>query len=195
MPGEFHEATSRRRLQFKEPTYLYLYAAGSDTNWDISFCRSSRFQSTLPRRERPVGLVNPRGIETFQSTLPRRERRQTQGAVKSSLCFNPRSHAGSDVGSKIIKQQAHVSIHAPTQGATVDLVNQVSLDIVSIHAPTQGATALRCGPSSPPPTFQSTLPRRERQLNLHSFGFQYIRSGGSRMMLFFTISPSSNIYS
>ena len=55
----------------------------------------------------------------FQSTLPRRERRGGDPAERYSR---------------------HVSIHAPTKGAT-GLVNVV-LDIqgVSIHAPTKGAT-------------------------------------------------------
>ena len=77
-----------------------------------------------------------------------------------------------------------VSIHAPTQGATVRLGEINPWNGVSIHAPTQGATRLpllcfqpyqsfnprsHAGSDlSPPPAplpfsvFQSTLPRRER---------------------------------
>ena len=56
-----------------------------------------QFQSTLPRRERQNSGV-PRSIDNvFQSTLPRRERQ------------NP-SHTA--------QHHQHISIHAPTKGAT-----------------------------------------------------------------------------
>ena len=57
------------------------------------------------------------------------------------LCFNPRSHEGSDgngcISSKTIKE---VSIHAPMKGATQ--LKQVceEKEFVSIHAPMKGAT-------------------------------------------------------
>ena len=34
----------------------------------------------------------------------------------------------------------HISIHAPTRGATTDSSKAVGADIISIHAPTRGAT-------------------------------------------------------
>ena len=37
---------------------------------------------------------------------------------KNYLCFNPRSHMGSDIGYAFGNEQFEVSIHAPTWGAT-----------------------------------------------------------------------------
>ena len=70
---------------------------------------------------------------------------------------------------------ADVSIHAPTQGATLILLSLILQKRVSIHAPTQGATIpifviLRIF------LFQSTHPRRVRPSSYHypfiSFKFQ-----------------------
>ena len=99
------------------------------------------FQSTLPRRERPPPLLPGPPTRKFQSTLPRRERRDYAGQFEGSCCFNPRSHEGSDpdVG-EAINTTLKVSIHAPTKGATVP--KQICILV---------------------PGFQSTLPRRERQ--------------------------------
>jgi len=83
----------------------------------------------------------------------------TAGAVDG---FNPRAHAGRDTTQLSITLHLPVSIHAPTQGATLLIVLDFALDSgfnprahagrdddgnnfqsghsVSIHAPTQGAT-------------------------------------------------------
>ena len=80
----------------------------------------------------------------FQSTLPRRERHF--------------------LGHCLIRFP-QISIHAPTKGAT-----DVNIDIddeprISIHAPTKGATGNRgCIWILMLILFQSTLPRRERQI-------------------------------
>ena len=98
----------------------------------------------------------------FQSTHPRRVRRiYRKGRVYPQ----------------------HVSIHAPTQGATAYFWNLGVAYIVSIHAPTQGATTIVDGLTQLPgfnprthagcdlkneltktlhPRFQSTHPRRVR---------------------------------
>ena len=56
-----------------------------------------KFQSTLPRRERPVVRNEIDKYKTFQSTLPRRER--------PAIIFGDTT-------------AWNVSIHAPTKGAT-----------------------------------------------------------------------------
>ncbi len=77
------------------------------------------FQSTLPRRERLTGtILHFRGC-WFQSTLPRRERRWL-GLPHTYFVT--------------------VSIHAPTKGATDQVIHSVAAVLVSIHAPTKGAT-------------------------------------------------------
>ena len=102
-----------------------------------------KFQSTLPREERPVRRYslplisvnfNPRSHERsdniqnltfaltkrFQSTLPREERpRRHAPAHKIARNFNPRSHERSDGDvNKIDCGGSVISIHAPTRGAT-----------------------------------------------------------------------------
>ena len=55
----------------------------------------------------------------FQSTLPHGERRYAPGAKALTLmCFNPRSHMGSDESELTVGVGTQVSIHAPTWGAT-----------------------------------------------------------------------------
>ena len=97
--------------------------AGSDLAKDKDVAAAMTFQSTLPRGERPWSSSSSRGGTMFQSTLPRGERRfysfhgiyycrvsihaPTRGATLlplpfqcKLLCFNPRSHAGSDANSR-----------------------------------------------------------------------------------------------
>ena len=55
----------------------------------------------------------------------------------------------------------HISIHAPTRGATKPFIYKALRTIISIHAPTRGATLTKSyGVVSC--LFQSTLPREER---------------------------------
>ena len=107
--------------------------------------------------------------DLFQSTLPRRER-QVIGFISGAtdICFNPRSHEGSDETSRIHGRRLRVSIHAPTKGATFmekygkqgvklfqstlprreRLIRDLAIlhkRRVSIHAPTKGATVLWTG--------------------------------------------------
>ena len=89
-------------------------------------------------------------------------------------CFNPRSHVGSDFRMAFEDKKTNVSIHAPTWGATQQKTVGLQEGQVSIHAPTWGATCLLVryvliG------LFQSTLPRGERRsgriLNVVPSGF------------------------
>ncbi len=99
----------------------------------------------------------------FQSTLPRRERPLLLILLKDGEHFNPRSHEGSDQEPHNIYFQPCISIHAPTKGATVPIAYHFLfiyvfqstlpreerlqkqygfevLDSISIHAPARGAT-------------------------------------------------------
>ena len=55
----------------------------------------------------------------------------------------------------------HISIHAPTRGATIPDEQRSYYENISIHAPTRGATPFP-SPGGLYDTFQSTLPREER---------------------------------
>ena len=127
-------------------------------------------------------------LKKFQSTLPRGERPSTW--CKASLIitdFNPRSREGSDASiQKRISLNKMISIHAPARGATSLCLPAVLRIQISIHAPARGATNLKAtaprqvrisihaparGATAATPRnnlttlpFQSTLPRGERRI-------------------------------
>ena len=135
---------------------------GSDDHRQRRNIEVREFQSTLPRRERQKRSHKQGMTWMFQSTLPRRERLYTLLYRSDHPCFNPRSHEGSDVlivvcffyfksfnprsheGSDLPccprVLLSHVSIHAPTKGATEKELYPAAFADVSIHAPTKGAT-------------------------------------------------------
>ena len=86
-------------------------------------CKHPLFQSTLPRRERPmapirllcVSYFNPRSREGSDSTC-RRPR-------PDSCYFNPRSREGSDLAGITPRRRVVISIHAPAKGATAQRDN------------------------------------------------------------------------
>ena len=124
-----------------------------------------KFQSTLPREERPVRRYslplisvnfNPRSHERsdniqnltfaltkrFQSTLPREERRCMRVRIAAPLCnFNPRSHERSD---RMLRLMCAVLLlfqsTLPREERPLLFVSFIRLTTISIHAPTRGAT-------------------------------------------------------
>ena len=104
------------------------------------------------------------GIGEFQSTLPREERLFHNCFEHVFNYFNPRSHERSDTMPTPIKlSRSHISIHAPTRGATDTQTYVKVINIISIHAPTRGATPADTAEfHSRLSLFQSTLPREER---------------------------------
>ena len=127
----------------------------------------TKFQSTLPRKERPATVFPYAASVAFQSTLPRRERPESAlWLLHRWRSFNPRSHGGSDTQKCVIQAErlafqstlprrerqgiqgsiqtcSCVSIHAPTKGATHIATESPSRYSVSIHAPTKGATPIQ----------------------------------------------------
>ena len=104
------------------------------------------FQSTLPREERHMAdYTLSVDVTAFQSTLPREERPQVL-QLKLPQChyFNPRSHERSDSNSNCISLNTKISIHAPTRGATINILFTKLYISISIHAPTRGATTTCC---------------------------------------------------
>ena len=101
---------------------------------------TSKFQSTLPREERQQLLHHNYYHHQFQSTLPREERPTQPIIPMIHNNFNPRSHERSDTFAISTIRLSHISIHAPTRGATKPL-------------------NLSCRTYR----FQSTLPREERR--------------------------------
>ena len=152
----------------------------------ISVIKITKFQSTLPRRERRLSIkiiseafwyFNPRSREgsdflslmdlayssKFQSTLPRRERQCfcifviTYNIFQSTLPRRERQNL-----SNIMSQSDYFNPRS-REGSDVVFLPHVNYSSISIHAPAKGATI----PCNTFPQhlsiFQSTLPRRERQ--------------------------------
>ena len=87
----------------------------------------------------------------FQSTLPRRERLNEGFALNNLQSdFNPRSREGSDKFAFPTNEDDIISIHAPAKGATIPPMTFTKLIM----------------------PFQSTLPRRERQMSIKRIKFQ-----------------------
>ena len=143
------------------------------------------FQSTLPRRERPVASFGesafacvsihaPTKGATFflfrcPALPPRFNPRSHEGSDPSAirvpesfLCFNPRSHEGSDLLRHCLLVPSYSFNPRSHEGSDFLRLSISSLWFVSIHAPTKGATASFDSPVTYFCGFQSTLPRRER---------------------------------
>ena len=141
---------------------IHAPAKGATPNGYGSVHKLSGFQSTLPRRERPVGLhhegrgtyFNPRSREGSDGILICR--------CLGIIYFNPRSREGSDIACKYFDAGVGISIHAPAKGATPATFIIAFTSSISIHAPAKGAT-WRISQQLPIIQFQSTLPRRERR--------------------------------
>ncbi len=123
-------------------------------------------------------------MQSFQSTLPRRERPILDVQQPARHDFNPRSREGSDDYGDETSAVKFISIHAPAKGATYRLAARRKADRhfnprsregsdggatvkytrycgISIHAP---AKEVKFQSTLPRYRFQSTLPRRERRL-------------------------------
>ena len=80
----------------------------------------AQFQSTHPRRGDACWAAGRYACIGFQSTHPRRVRPARRGSHRSESSFNPRTHAGCDSAVRpVFRVGDVVSIHAPTQGATL----------------------------------------------------------------------------
>ena len=98
----------------------------------------------------------------FQSTLRRTERPLQKQSCMVVRYFNPRSDERSDYNCGCNFVHNLISIHAPTNGATLPFSQFTTVLLISIHAPTNGATLHRpllCHHKR----FQSTLRRTERR--------------------------------
>ena len=105
-------------------------------------CHAHGFLYFNPRsHERSDGVVRQRRPE-YSYFNPRSHERSDLFSLRTSYSyfnFNPRSHERSDPCIQALKKHWHISIHAPTRGATLFISSYVVLW-----------------------SFQSTLPREER---------------------------------
>ena len=78
----------------------------------------------------------------FQSTLPQGERQIIEGIIDGIKDFNPRSHKGSDRNSRQYRQGIYIFQSTLPQGERQKTTKvQKEAAYISIHAPTRGATA------------------------------------------------------
>ena len=127
-------------FQFLFVISIHAPAKGA-TSFQIFFQKTFSFQSTLPRRERPMltEWINfNHGISIHAPA---------KGATKSAFKTLPLSN---------------ISIHAPAKGATINTLMGYTICDISIHAPAKGATYRGITRRYIFTAFQSTLPRRER---------------------------------
>ena len=108
-------------------------------------------------------MDNKRPKSRFQSTLPRRERLPATPKLEHFRYFNPRSREGSDYLFCTFTIFFSISIHAPAKGATFCgnwyLTSGKNFNPRSREGSDEGSNAA----GKTPDRFQSTLPRRERQ--------------------------------
>ena len=147
----------------------------------------ARFQSTLPRGERPIKCTkkyyfcnnfNPRSREGSDGAgVPSVHRHEisihapARGATPSSSCQSLTKEFQSTLprGERrridmMYSIRLFISIHAPARGATASHPAQIFLLLlISIHAPARGATLRKDRYHESVCQFQSTLPRGERQ--------------------------------
>ena len=190
---------ARGEVSIHAPTW------GATTGCNSRFCRG-RFQSTRPRGARPISPSMPPAVTSFNPRAHVGRDRSSSHRNFQRPSFNPRAHVGRDPGRPGAGWPCHVSIHAPTWGATLmnskrwkelrlfqstrprgarpRQADDQRRRKVSIHAPTWGATwampRRRSGAM-----FQSTRPRGARRLCPHThlflYKFQSTRPRGARL--------------
>ena len=122
----------------------------------------SQFQSTRPRGAR-LPCEGAHKVEVmFQSTRPRGARPLLPGNIPLGVHVSIHAPTWGATPSRLRKSRPQdVSIHAPTWGATIASGNVLEHVTVSIHAPTWGATNVLTR-SVMSFVFQSTRPRGAR---------------------------------
>ena len=103
-----------------------------------------RFQSTLPRGERPEATNNTKRMYRFQSTLPRGERLYTPDHIRKAtaqISIHAPARGATPLPEYAIAGSG-ISIHAPARGATSYADLPAAVPLISIHAPARGATLI-----------------------------------------------------
>ena len=160
--------------------------------WGATFPRldtnpMTGFQSTHPRGVRPHTPETSSSRRNFNPRTHVGCDRSPRSSIPTSGYFNPRTHVGCDLDHERQVVGHHISIHAPTWGATSEAFGIPNLKAfqsthprgvrrttptrrrscgISIHAPTWGATEFRQPPrwlfeiSIHAPTWGATTSRR-----------------------------------
>ena len=130
------------------PISIHAPTRGATYHFRIATGYGDRFQSTLPRGERPRQSQWRPFQKQISIHAPTRGATGAEySAYRKFKDFNPRSHEGSDNSGVLLYQLRRISIHAPTRGAT-------SQEQLTCHLN----------------EFQSTLPRGERRSRISNHG-------------------------
>ena len=124
-----------------------------------------RFQSTLPRGERPCGVSSVLFQLSISIHAPTRGATMYQSKIRHiAIDFNPRSHEGSDRFSLHQLTIYEISIHAPTRGATLRCI-KCFIPVINFNPRShEGSDNVPKQDKTYCDRFQSTLPRGERPL-------------------------------
>ena len=131
----------QRLYSFSDNNFNPRSREGSDDGVDKVRQIKKKFQSALPRGERPQSFFYVPFAQIFQSALPRGERLPCTAILHFPVHFNPRSREGSDIASDRLKLSS----------------------IVFQSALPRGERLHHFLPSHRPSIFQSALPRGERR--------------------------------
>ena len=149
MPALLFQSTHPRRVRLLQDTGVWRCHyrfnprthAGCDC-YDCNKLHGGRVSIHAPTQGATAAISGWIRPALFQSTHPRRVRPRIALATAMTTCFNPRTHAGCDLGA-IQLQGCKQAGFNPRTHAGCDLGEAVLYQAngqVSIHAPTQGAT-------------------------------------------------------
>ena len=120
------------------------------------------FQSTLRRTERQSILSPCSAVSIFQSTLRRTERLASNPKSTATRYFNPRSDERSDDTQLQVVMIPQISIHAPTNGATMPPLPNTLSHLYFNPRSDERSDPVLYPSSSTLLQFQSTLRRTKR---------------------------------
>ena len=183
----FREGSDSNRHRDKHQGHISIHASAKEATGSrhIHLPRVSRFQSTLPRRKRPISLAFRSAREDFNPRF--REGSDDLTAIPADVVTGISIHASAKeatavppVGTAIFAISIHasakeatvkdvvsdifsgISIHASAKEATQILKHWRNKFRISIHASAKEATLTELWKRMSNNGFQSTLPRRKR---------------------------------
>ena len=160
--------TERLRIPGNQPAPAYFNPRSDERSdqWPPSHTDAlQKFQSTLRRTERRYPPLTLHNQTHFNPRSDERSDKVSRETFFLRLHFNPRSDERSDQRDHVRVVIHKISIHAPTNGATLFVNYNIPISFISIHAPTNGATSINADIASHE-VFQSTLRRTERLTSL-----------------------------
>ena len=122
---------------------IHVPAKGTTTLFDVS-ARYRGVSIHVPAKGTTSDISSQDDTQWFQSTFPRRERPLTASIATQKYCFNPRSREGND-GEFMEKYGKQGVFQSTFPRRERQLLRQIvdGFDLVSIHVPAKGTTSQR----------------------------------------------------